>query len=161
MPSPNLLKGQDLQEITEEDRADNEPHGTVWPCDDNCLTLEQAARLLLHDDEAQIRRAVENNCLVGLLQPDNAYRIPAEQFCDGAVVPGVAEVLRLFARQGDNGDRIDHKDAWFFLSTNLYVGGPAPRPIDKLRDAAAKGKTREVLVELARAKESFDYGDHF
>ena len=96
-----------------------------------------------------------------MLQPDNAYRIPAEQFCDGTDVSGVAEVLRLFARQGDNGDRLDHNDAWFFLGTNLYVGGPAPRPIDKLRDAAAKGKTREVLVELARAKESFDYGDHF
>ena len=65
MPPPNLLKGQDLQEITEEDRADDEPHGTEWPCDDNCLTLEQAARLL-HDDEAQsdvpLRTTVSSAC---------------------------------------------------------------------------------------------------
>ena len=160
MPPPNLLKGQDLREIAEADRADEEPHGAEWPCDDNCLTLEQAVRVL-HDDEAEIRRAVDHNRLVGLIQPDNAYRIPAEQFCDGTVVPGVAEVLCLFARQGDNGDRIDHREAWFFLRTNLYAGDSAPRPIDKLRDAVAKGKTQEVIAELARAKESLDYGDHF
>ena len=77
----------------------------------------------------------------------------ADQF--GNDTPGIDQVVSWF--EGN------HRQAWFFLSSNLFYGDEQPRPIDRLqalhrgdREALAK-----CLAELERAKCSHDHGDHF
>ena len=55
---------------------------------------------------------------------------------------------------------VDHKGAWDFLTTVVYPGDAAPRPIDRLKAGMRSRKSHEVVAELGRVKESLDYGDH-
>jgi len=121
-----------------------------------------AAAKQLQVDRSTVTRRVARNKLIGFTIFKRALRIPKDQFLGPDVVPGIPEVLALFAqpkRTSDN--KVDHKSAWAFLGGHLFHGDPQPRPIDRLRRAAGQGTTESVLAELARAKESLDRGDHF
>lgn len=101
------------------------------------------------------------NELIGFTVFKRALRIPKDQFLGRDVVPGIPDALALFPQPpGASDSRADHKSAWAFLAGDLYRGDPEPRPIDRLRSAAAKGATESVLADLSRAKESLDRGDH-
>lgn len=127
---------------------------------DAYFTAPGAAKFL-GVDRSTVTRRVGRNQLVGFTIFKRALRIPREQFLDADVVPGIPEVLALFPLPTTvSSATIDHKSAWAFLSGDLYHGDPEPRPIDRLRTAAARGTTRHVLAELARTKESIDRGDH-
>ena len=99
--------------------------------------------------------------MVGFQVFKNALRIPKIQFRNGDVVPGVAEIIALFKAESSNGIiRADHKSVWDFLTSTIYPGDVAPRPIDRLRSASPNSSISSVVAELALAKQSFDYGDH-
>lgn len=111
--------------------------------------------------KSTITRRVERNEMVGFRTFKQALRIPRDQLLDGDVVPGIREVLLLFARPGVSGkDGVDHKSAWLFLGGEIFHGDSDPRPIDRLRRAARSATTEQTVAELGRVKRSVDRGDH-
>ncbi len=140
------------------------PGGTTrdfdLPLDDSYLTAAGVARFL-GVAKSTVTRRIEKNELVGFRVFKNALRIPKDQFMNGDVVDGLADILALFAIDGENGETvIDHKTAWAFLGSTVYPGDAAPRPIDRLRAASPQRSTGAVVAELARVKRSLDHGDH-
>ena len=130
------------------------------PMDDAYLTAADAARLL-GVAKSTVTRRIANDELIGFRVFKNAFRIPRDQFRDGDVVDGVADILALFAiKIQDRGTVIDHRGAWAFLGSTLYPGEEAPRPIDRLRAASPLRPAGTVVAELALAKRSLDHGDH-
>ena len=130
------------------------------PLDDSYLTAADAARLL-GVAKSTVTRRIEKNELVGFRVFKNALRIPRDQFMNGDVVDGLADVLALFAIDGEDGETvIDHKSAWAFLASTVYPGDAAPRPIDRLRAASPGRAGGAAVAELARVKRSLDHGDH-
>lgn len=156
------LRGESLDELRLKAPplpASNEPPRHDLPRD-AYFTAPAAARHL-GVDRSTVTRRIGRNELVGFTMFKRALRIPREQFLDADVIPGVPEVLALFPLPGTgSSSMIDHKSAWAFLSGDLYHGDPEPRPIDRLRTAAARGTTPQVLAELVRTRESIDRGDH-
>ena len=110
--------------------------------------------------KSTVTRRILNNRIIGFQVFKRGLRIPRDQFMGRDVVPGVAEILELF-RTENGGVAVDHKAAWAFLGSNLYPGDVDSRPIDRLRRACREHTTRAVVDDLALAKSSLDYGNHF
>lgn len=124
------------------------------------LSAAEAARCL-GVAKSTVTRRIERNEMIGFRAFKQALRIPKDQLLDGDVVPGIRDVLSLFARPGVSGkDAVDHKSAWLFLGGELFHGDPDPRPIDRLRGAARTATTEQILAELVRVKNSVDRGDY-
>ena len=159
-PDTARLRGEDLDELRHNAALLPPPEASV-PADlpsDAYLTAAAAADRL-HVSKSTVTRRIAQNRLIGFRAFTRTLRIPEDQFDGDDVVPGIPDVLALFARSPDQ--LADHRRAWTFLNSNLFRGDPDPRPIDRLRSAAATGATPDLLSELARAKESLDRGDHF
>ena len=130
------------------------------PLDDVYFTASRAAELL-GVNKSTITRRIRKNELIGFRIFKNALRIPKDQFKDGDVVDGIADVLSLFESHSEEGNTfVDHKSAWAFLDSTIYPGNVAPRPIDRLRDTSIDRPVSAVLAEIVLAKQSLDYGDH-
>ena len=152
------LRGESLDELRR--KAPPLPVQGETPPADAYFTAPAAAKYL-GVDRSTITRRVGSNQLIGFTVFKRTLRIPKDQFLESDVVPGVPEVLALFPKPvATSNNPIDHRSAWAFLAGDLFHGDPEPRPIDRLRVAAAKGMTELVLADLARAKESLDRGDH-
>ena len=152
------LRGESLDELRR--KAPPLPVQGETPPADAYFTAPAAAKYL-GVDRSTITRRVGSNQLIGFTVFKRTLRIPKDQFLESDVVPGVPEVLALFPKPAATSNNpIDHRSAWAFLAGDLFHGDPEPRPIDRLRVAAAKGMTELVLADLARAKESLDRGDH-
>ena len=158
----SVLEGQDLSGLA----AATTPHGPVpvqafdLPRDDVYLTAAGAAKFL-GVAKSTVTRRIEKGGLIGFRVFKNALRIPKDQFKNGDVVDGVPDILALFEIVTEGGETaVDHKGAWVFLSSTIYPGDSAPRPIDRLRAASPRRLTRTVVAELALAKQSLGYGDH-
>lgn len=160
-PTPEL-RGQGLAELRRKAPALPDSSGTPsYDLPRDAYLTAPAAAKYLGVDRSTVTRRVGRNELIGFTVFKRALRIPKDQFLGPDVVPGVPDVLALFSRPlTTSGTPVDHKSAWAFLASDLFHGDPQPRPIDRLRDAAAKGTTEVVLANLARAKESLDRGDH-
>ena len=130
------------------------------PSADVYLTAAETASLL-RVDKSTVTRRIKKNELIGFQVFTNALRIPREQFRNGDVVPGIADVLAFFKTDtSDNRTSVDHKATWSFLASTIYAGDVAHRPIDRLRAASLESRTSTVLEEIALAKQSLDHGDH-
>ena len=154
------LRGEDLSELRRNADLFSPPEPSArpdLPSDAYLTAASAAARLGVA--KSTVTRRIARDRLVGFPLFTRALRIPKDQFVGDDVIPGVQDVLVLFAR-GLHGP-VDHKAAWTFLNSDLFHGDPDPRPIDRLRTAAATGTTPALLSELARAKDSLDRGDHF
>lgn len=111
--------------------------------------------------KSTVTRKIEKNEVIGFRTFTNALRIPEEQFEHGDVVAGIPQVLALFTEESSEGQmHADHKGAWDFLTTVVYPGDAAPRPIDRLKAGMRNRRSHEVVAELGRVKQSLDYGDH-
>ena len=154
------LRGEDLDELRRNAAQfpPPEPSARVDLPSDAYLTAAAAAERL-GVAKSTVTRRIAQNRLIGFRSFTRTLRIPKDQFGGSDVVPGVPEVLALFERSP--GQPVDHRAAWAFLNSELFRGAPNPRPIDRLRTAAASGATSTLLSELARTKESLDRGDHF
>ena len=162
LAAERVLEGQDLASLAAAAAPGPAPPVRDFdlPLDDSYLTAADAARLL-GVAKSTVTRRIEKNELVGFRVFKNALRIPRDQFMDGDVVDGLADVLALFAIDGENGETvIDHKSAWAFLGSTVYPGDAAPRPIDRLRAASPGRAGGAAVAELARVKRSLDHGDH-
>ena len=159
-PDSAVLRGEDLDELRRNAArfSPPEPSAPAGLASDAYLTATAAAELL-RVAKSTVTRRIAQNQLVGFRAFTHALRIPKDQFDGDDVVPGVPDVLALFRRSLDQ--TVDHRAAWAFLNSDLFRGAPDPRPIDRLRNAAATGATSTLLSELARTKESLDRGDHF
>ena len=153
-----LLEGQDLSTLTS---AGPTPASSVaefeFPTDESYLTAAEAAAML-GVAKSTITRRIEKGEIIGFRGFKKSLRIPKDQFNDGDVVAGIAEILALFACE--DGATYDHKQAWMFLCSTLYPGDSAPRPIDRLRAASRERPPQTIVAELALVKESLDHGDH-
>ena len=119
------------------------------------------AATLLGVAKSTVTRRIDKNEVIGFRAFTNALRVPEEQFVQGDVVAGIPQVLAMFTETSSDGEtHADHKGAWDFLTTVVYPGDAAPRPIDRLKAGMRNRKGREVVAELGRVKESLDYGDH-
>ena len=157
-----VLEGEDLAARAAASMAETSPQIEELhaPPDDIYFTASKAAQLL-GVDKSTITRRIGNNQLIGFRIFKNALRIPKEQFRDGDVVDGIANILSLFKIDSVDGTTfLDHKAAWTFLTSTIYPGDVAPRPIDRLRATSIDRSVSAVLEELALAKQSLDYGDH-
>lgn len=155
------LVGEDLSRLPTTRSAAALGHEFAVPADGTYLTAAEVADRL-GVSKSTVTRRIAHHQMIGFRAFKNALRIPLDQFCDGDVIPGVADILRLFAPEPTSHDSApDHKAAWFFLASVLYSGEPDPRPIDRLRSAARSGDTAAIIDKLVRAKTSLDYGDHF
>ena len=157
-----VLEGEDLAARAAASMAETSPQIEELhaPPDDIYFTASKAAQLL-GVDKSTITRRIGNNQLIGFRIFKNALRIPKEQFKDGDVVDGIANILSLFKTDSVDGTTfLDHKAAWTFLTSTIYPGHVAPRPIDRLRATSIDRSVSAVLEELALAKQSLDYGDH-
>ena len=157
-PAPEL-RGQGLAELSRNADRLPAPEPAVQPDlpADAYLTAAAAAERL-GVSKSTVTRRVAGHQLIGFRHFTPALRIPKDQFLGADVLPGVADVLALFA---GSSHAPDHKAAWAFLNSDVFHGDTDPRPIDRLRTAAASGRTPALLSELASAKESLDRGDHF
>ena len=152
------LRGETLDELRR--KAPHGPGPGDTPMAHACFTAATAATYL-GVDRSTITRRVGHNQLIGFTVFKRALRIPKEQFLESDVVPGIPDVLTLFPNPtATSRNSIDHRSAWAFLAGDLFHGDSDPRPIDRLRAAAATGTTELVLADLVRAKESLDRGDH-
>ena len=153
-----LLEGQDLSTLTS---AGPTPASSVaefeFPTDESYLTAAEAAAML-GVAKSTITRRIEKGEIIGFRGFKKSLRIPKDQFNDGDVVAGIAEILALFACE--DGATYDHKQAWMFLCSTLYPGDSAPRPIDRLWAASRERPPQTIVAELALVKESLDHGDH-
>ena len=155
------LRGEDLAALSTAPEPTSAPDSVDVHDDGIHLTAAQAAALL-GVSKSTITRRVADHQIIGFSRLKKALSIPAEQFVDGDIVPGVIEILHHFADDPALPKRSpNHRSAWLFLSANLYSGDPEPRPIDRLRSAFASRTTAAAVDELTRAKESLDRGDHF
>ena len=156
------LRGENLSEASDRPSLDVAPIPTPdseIPTD--AYLSAAAAAELLGVAKSTVTRRVERNEMIGFRLFKQALCIPREQFMDYDVIPGIREVLCLFALSGKpQGQTVDHKGTWLFLSTDLYRGDSDPRPIDRLRTAARRHTTDVVVAGLRRAKQSIDRGDH-
>lgn len=162
LAAERVLKGQDLASLAAAVAPDPAPSVQDFdlPLDGSYLTAADTARFL-GVAKSTVTRRIEKNELVGFRVFKNALRIPKDQFMNGDVVDGLADVLALFAIDSEKGETvIDHKSAWAFLGSTVYPGDAEPRPIDRLRAASPRLPTGAVVAELARVKRSLDYGDH-
>ena len=157
--SDPLLEGQDLSTLSSPGPV---PATSVaefeLPTDESYLSAAAAAAML-GVAKSTITRRIEKGEIIGFRGFKKSLRIPEDQFHDGDVVAGVAEILALFECE-DDGAAFDHKEAWIFLCSTLYPGDPAPRPIDRLRAASRERPTQMIVAELILVKESLDHGDH-
>ena len=144
------LHGQDLSELeTATDNTDARQAICDDPQREDFLSDQEIADQC-GASEATIKEFVERNKLLGYKGIGNNWLIPRAQF-----VPGIDQVVSWF--EGN------HRQAWFFLSSNLFYGDEQPRPIDRLQ-ALHRGDREALekcLAELERAKCSHDHGDHF
>ena len=157
-----VLEGEDLSALVTAStpEASSRVEDFHVPLDDVYFTAPKAAELL-GVDKSTITRRIRNNELIGFRIFKNALRIPKDQFKNGDVVDGIAEVLSLFKSHSAEGSAfVDHRAAWAFLASTVYPGDVAPRPIDRLRATSIDNPVSAVLEELALAKQSLDYGDH-
>ena len=157
-----VLEGEDLTALATATKPETSPQVEEFyaPLDDVYFTASTAAQLL-GVDKSTVTRRIRNNELIGFRLFKNAIRIPRDQFKNGDVVDGIADVLSLFETHSVDGNTfLDHKAAWAFLSSTLYPGDIAPRPIDRLRATSIDRPVSAVLEELTLAKQSLDYGDH-
>ena len=157
-----VLEGQDLATLAAASAPETLPPVEDFhiPLDDIYLTAAATAELL-GVNKSTVTRRIEKGELIGFQVFKKALRIPRNQFKNGDVVAGVADVLALFKIDSvDSETLVDHKAAWAFLASTIYPGDAAPRPIDRLRAVSSMSLTLEVVDELALAKQSLDYGDH-
>ncbi len=148
------LAGEDvsaLEAITPVDA----PSGEFGDPETDDFVSAQAIANELGVDKTTITRRIKNNKLLGYQGFKRDWLIPRAQFKDDNVVPGVAEMIKLF----DN----EHREAWFFLSSKFFYGDDNPRPIDRLRALRRndKDKLEACLAELESVKSGHDHGDHF
>ena len=159
--SPRRLQGEDLGQLHA--NAPTAPIASGLQSDfsgEAYLSAAEAASCL-GAAKSTVTRRIERNEMIGFRAFKQALRIPKDQLLDGDVVPGIRDVLLLFARPGVSGkDAVDHKSAWLFLGGELFRGESDPRPIDRLRGAARTATTEHVVAELIRVKGSMDRGDH-
>ena len=130
----SVLAGQDLAALADASMPETPPpvHDFDIPPDDACFTAAEAARLL-GVAKSTVTRRIGKNELIGFRVFKNALRIPRDQFRNGDVVDGVADILALFRIDSPDGETpVDHKTAWTFLASTVYPGDAAPRPIDRL-----------------------------
>ena len=154
------LRGEDLPKLRRNAERFPPPAPSVRPDPPSDVYLTPAsAAARLGVAKSTVTRRIAQDQLIGFRLFTRALRIPKDQFVGDDVVPGIQDVLILFAR-GEHGP-VDHKAAWTFLNSDLFHGDTDPRPIDRLRTAAATGTTSALLSELARTKDSLDRGDHF
>ena len=157
-----VLEGEDLATLAGGSTRGASPQEKDFdvPLDHVYFTASKAADLL-GVDKSTITRRINNNELIGFRVFTNAFRIPKDQFTNGDVLDGIADVLSLFESRSDEGSTfVDHKAAWAFLASTIYPGDVAPRPIDRLRARSTDRPVSAVVEELALAKQSLDYGDH-
>ena len=157
-----ILEGEDLATLAAASTAATSPRVEDFhvPLDDVYFTASKAAELL-GVDKSTITRRIGKNELIGFRIFKNALRIPKDQFKDGEVLDGIADVLSLFESHSEQGNTfVNHKAAWAFLDSTIFPGDVAPRPIDRLRATSIDRPVSAVLEELALAKQSLDYGDH-
>lgn len=154
------LEGENLLTLGEQDVAPL-PASAVSAAPADAFLSAAGAADLLGVAKSTVTRKIEKNKVVGFHSFTNALRVPVEQFAQGDVVTGIPEVLAMFADESSDGvTHADHKGAWDFLTTTVYPGDAAPRPIDRLKAGMRSRKGRNVVAELRRVKESLDYGDH-
>ena len=157
---PPVLGGENLAALGQQEVPPSPEPPIPSAVADAFLSAAGAADLL-GVAKSTVTRRVEKNEVIGFRTFTNALRIPTEQFVDGVVVAGIPEVLSMFTERSVCGEtHTDHKGAWDFLSTTVYPGTGAPRPIDRLRAGMRSRTSAEVVADLAGAKESLDYGDH-
>ena len=158
-----VLEGEDLATLVNASPREASPRHQEFygPLDDAYFTTSRAAELLgVHN--STVTRRIRNNELIGFQVFKNEFKIPRDQFKNGDVVDGIAEVLSLFESCfADGTTSVDHKAAWAFLASTVYPGDSAPRPIDRLLTISTDRPVSKVLEELALAKQSLDYGDQF
>ena len=157
-----VLEGEDLTTLAAAPEPESSPQVEDFhvPLDDVHFTASKAARFL-GVDKSTVTRRIRNNELIGFRIFKNALRIPRDQFKNGDVIEGIADMLCLFETHSADGRTfLDHKAAWTFLASTIYPGDAAPRPIDRLRATSTDMPVSAVLEELTLAKQSLDYGDH-
>ena len=154
------LEGENLLDLDTQDIAplsEIDAHDTT---EGSFLSAARAADLL-GVAKSTITRRIDKNEMIGFCAFTNKLQIPAEQFQDGTVVPGIPQVLAMFNEETVEGETYaDHKRAWRFLDTVVYPGSLSPRPIDRLREGLRNRTSDDALAELNHVKESLDYGDH-
>lgn len=154
------LEGESLAALREQDVMPLPPFTPPGASEGSFLSAAHAADLL-GVAKSTVTRKIEKNEVIGFRTFTNALRIPEGQFEHGDVVAGIPQVLALFTEESSEGQmHADHKGAWDFLTTVVYPGDAAPRPIDRLKAGMRNRKSHEVVAELGRVKESLDYGDH-
>ncbi len=148
------LEGQDLSSLTSVETAaapQRPQEHQEFPTRDFYSAKEAGEYLGVN--KSTITRRVNANDLIGFTTFKKALCIPKAQFFRGDVLPGVKELLNEFDG--------NHRDAWYFLSSEIFYGDEDSTPLDKLRTAATERKTAECLEMLKTAKISHDFGDHF
>lgn len=153
------LEGESLDALVEEGSAPT-PLPPAMDSQEGFLSAASAATLL-GVAKSTVAQRVARNEVVGFHSSNGTLRIPSEQFTDGVVIEGVPDVLAMFTEESSDGrSYADHRGAWGFLCTSLYPGDSAPRPLDRLKARTRHNALSAVVAELARVKESLDYGDH-
>ena len=158
----SALEGEDLFALAERVAAQSDAatvDGPVWRPDDSdrevdvWLSLDDAAALLNISD-AVLHNRLDSGALLSFEDDEGRPLIPAAQIIDGRAVAGLRDIVEWF-----DGDR---RRAWRFLSDAIFYGDADPRPIDKLRRAAASQSaddTREASALIKSAQTSYAYGD--
>lgn len=154
-----MLEGESLAAL-EEQRGLAVPTPPIADSHDDYLSAASAAQLL-GVTQSTIAGRVAKDEVIGFRSSNGTLCIPREQFANGDVIEGVPDVLAMFTEEWPDGlCRVNHRGAWSFLCTSLYPGDTAPRPLDRLKADTHTNARAVVVSELARAKESLDYGDH-
>ena len=154
------LEGESLQTLRQQSAA-RSPVFPASPQPAGSYLSAGGAATLLGVAKSTVTRRIDRNEVIGFRAFTNALRVPEEQFMHGDVIAGIPQVLAMFTEESsDGGTHADHKGAWDFLTTVVYPGDAAPRPIDRLKAGMRNRPGRDVIVELSRVKESLDYGDH-
>ena len=154
------LEGESLLALGEQGAAPL-PASSASPPPAGSFLSAAGAAALLGVAKSTVTRKIDKNEVIGFRTFTNALRVPKEQFMHGNVVAGIPQILAMFADESSDGKRFaDHRGAWDFLTMAVYPGDTAPRPIDRLKAGMRNRKSRDVVAELGRVKESLDYGDH-
>lgn len=154
------LEGENLLTLLEQDTEPLPGLVAVDGIDDSFLSAAHAADLL-GVVKSTVTRKIERDQVIGFRGFTNKLRIPKEQFVDGNVVTGIADILAMFKERLPNGNTYtNHRGAWNFLNTVVFPGDSAPRPLDRLKVGMEKRTSHDAITELGQVKESLDYGDH-
>lgn len=148
------LVGESLSSLESiADTGESVPDG-VDPETDEFLSACEAANEV-GVDKSTITRRIKDNRLLGYRGFKRDWLIPRAQFKRGNVVPGIGEMIALFDG--------DHRETWFFLSSNFFYGDARPRPIDMLRALKHSDEAGldASLAKLESLKSSYEHGDHF